>query len=100
MTLLTVTPPLTDAAMWLQNPGPPGAEPGSKKPEPVTWVPVICTFTDDCPGATGLGLAVDGVAGGGGCSLITRRPQEFVEFAYSWKVQKVMLSVGSTTVCE
>ena len=49
-------------------------------------------------GATG--VAVDGVAGGGACSWITWTPHELGSLAYSWKVQKVMLSVGSTIVCE
>ncbi len=74
--------------------------PGSKKPEPLDEVPVTFTVTDGCPGRSVSGEAEAGIAGGGGCSLITRRPQEFVELAYSWKVQKVMLSVGSTTVWE
>jgi hypothetical protein len=47
-----------------------------------------------------LGVAVDGVAGGGASSLITLTAQELFAFAYSWNVQKVMLSLGSTTVWE
>jgi hypothetical protein len=63
-------------------------------------VPVIVTLTDELPCATFAGEAELGFAGGGARSLITWTPQELVALAYSWKVQKVMLSVGSTTVCE
>ncbi len=67
-------------------------------------VPVISTAVEQLPAVTLVGLAADCVAGGGACSCITRTPQlpcvEPGSSAYSWKVQKVMLSLGSTTVCE
>ena len=64
----------------------------------------MSTPTEQFPCATvvagATGVAVDGVAGGGACSWITRTPHELGALAYSWNVQKVMLSVGSTTVWE
>ena len=74
--------------------------PGSKNPESLLDVPVITTEVDVWPCETVAGLAADGVAGGGALSWIARTPQELFAFAYSWKVQKVWLSVGSTTVWE
>ncbi len=74
--------------------------PGSKNPEPSVEVPVTSTPAEQLPAVTLVGLAPDGVAGGGACSWITLTPQTLVALAYSWKVQKVMLSLGSTTVCE
>src|SRR6185503_11347046 len=86
--------------MWFGNPGPPVSGPGSKNPEPPVDVPVIVTGTDDWPGRTVLGLADAGVAGGGAFSWITRTPQTLFALAYSWNVQNVWSSVGSTTVWE
>jgi hypothetical protein len=48
------------------------------------------------PDSTVSGGATDG--GGGAFSWITLTAQELLAFAYSWKVQKVWLSLGSTTV--
>ena len=84
----------------VREPGPPLSGPGSKNPEPFVEVPVIVTVTDAWPGRIVLGAAEAGVAGGGAFSWITRTPQSSSALAYSWKVQKVWLSVGSTTVCE
>src|SRR5919201_4667585 len=102
MTSFTATPlPSTaEAVMWLGYPGPPGSTPGSKKPDPSVESPSTSTPTEHWPSGTVAGVAVVGVAGGGACSLITLTPHELFAFAYSWKVQKVMLSLGSTTVCE
>src|ERR671935_262897 len=75
--------------MCLGYPGP-----GSKNPEPLTEVPVIATSTEALPCGTLDGEAELGVAGGGALSLIARTPQESVALAYSWKVQKGMLSFG------
>src|SRR5215472_10347277 len=41
VTLLTITPPLTAAAIWLEKPGPPVSGPGSKNSEPPIEVPVM-----------------------------------------------------------
>ena len=79
--------------MWLEKPAP-----GSKKPEPSVDVPVTSEPIEQLPAATV--SAAEGVAGGGACSWITLTPHELLELAYSWKVQKVMLSLGSTTVWE
>ncbi len=102
VTELTVTPPLTEAAMWLAKPGPPVSGPGSKKPEPDVEVPVTVTETAAWPAAIVGGLAAEGEAGGGARSCVARTPHppKSSMAEYSWNVQKVMSSLGSTTVCE
>jgi hypothetical protein len=57
------------AAMRLAKP-----DPGSKKPDPATCVPLIVTFTEAWPDATVGGLAVEGVAGGGAISFTALTP--------------------------
>jgi hypothetical protein len=91
VTLLTVTPPLTLACSRLVKPAP-----GSKKPEPLTCVPVMVTFW---PGpVTTAGTPQFGVAGGGARRRTTRTPYEFAESTNSWIVHIVMSSLGSTLV--
>ncbi len=58
------------------------------------------TLTDARPEATVAGDAEAGVAGGGAFTSITRTPHWLTALTYSWKVQKVMLSVGSIETCE
>ena len=89
-----VTLPSTDAAIRHEP------EPGSQNPEPADDVPVIVTSTDDCPDATFVGLAEAGAAGGGAAILPTFTPQLSVLSVYSWIVQKVCASHGSTLVIE
>ncbi len=67
MTLLIVTPPLMLAWRRLANPGP-----GSKKPEPLTDVPLIVTLIELWPAEITEGDAEAGVAGGGASNLKTR----------------------------
>ena len=94
VTELTVTPPLAAAAIR-QVP-----EPGSPKPEPDVEVPVNVTTTDVEPALTDVGEVEAGVAGGGARILPTFTPQLFVPSTYSWIVQNVCPSHGSTLVCE
>ena len=94
VTEFTVTLPSTDAAIRHEP------EPGSQNPEPADDVPVIVTSTDDCPDATFVGLAEAGAAGGGAAILPTFTPQLSVLSVYSWIVQKVCASHGSTLVIE
>src|SRR3954451_24260937 len=100
MTLLTTTPPVTEAEMWSKSGyGGPGSV-VSKEPEPSVGAPVMITATDVSPVWIVLGDADAGVAGGGAFSWMTRTPHELWPFAYSWKVQKVWSSLGSMTVWE
>src|SRR5436190_23048629 len=66
VTLLTVTPPPPSAAeIWLEKPGPPGSEPGSKNSVPETDEPVTVTLTELWPAVSMFGDALIGVAGKG-----------------------------------
>jgi hypothetical protein len=94
VTEFTVTLPLIDAAMR-QAP-----EPGSQKPEPALAVPVSVTLSDDWPAAADAGLAELGMAGAGAAIFPTFTPQLSVPSTYSWIVQNVCLSHGSTLVIE
>ena len=99
--LLTVTPPVTDALMWLNGIVlPPRLDPGSKNPEPAAWVPVRVTFTEPCPAVMLAGLADAGMAGGGAISFTTRTAQELVALLNSCTVHIVMSSTGSSEVNE
>ena len=74
--------------MWLYA-GPEGGSVVSKKPDPLAEIPLTVTCWGEGSIGTVSGEALAGAAGGGAFSWMTRTPQEFVEFAYSWKVQKV-----------
>ena len=94
VTELTVTLPSIDAAIRHEP------DPGSQKPEPEDDVPVSVTLVEACPTATAEGLVEAGVAGGGAAILPTLTPQVSVLSTYSWMVQNVWPSQGSTLVCE
>ena len=105
LALLTTTPPVTDAAMWFAYPGPPVSGPGSKNSEPDADVPVRVAETDERPVHTAA-ETLAGVAGGGALSWTARtaqfpaKPEPVESNAYSWNVQTVWSSVGSTSVNE
>ena len=82
-TPITETPPVTEAAMWFEKPGPPVSGPGSKKPDPETDVPVRVTWVDGLPEQMLDVATLTGVAGGGAFNSVTRIPQEFVSSQYS-----------------
>jgi hypothetical protein len=94
VTEFTVTPPLTDTAMRHVP------EPGSQNPEPDVEVPVSTTDTEVAPALIEVGEVEAGVAGGGARILPTLTPQLSVPSVYSWIVQNVWPSHGSTLVWE
>src|SRR5262245_29151453 len=83
------------AASRFAKPGP-----GSKKPEPATICPVTVTSTDDASAGIVGGVTDEGVAGGGASSRTTRVSHVPSASVYSWIVQNVMSSSGSTSVLE
>src|SRR5579862_4178190 len=92
-TLFTVTPsPFTVADSRFGKPWP-----GSKNPELLTDDPVMVTSTVVLA-FTVAGAADDSIAGGGALRWVTRMPHESSATVFSWNVQNVILSVGSTTV--
>jgi hypothetical protein len=94
VTEFTVTLPSIEAAMRH------APKPASQKPEPELDVPVSVTVADDWPTASEDGLAALGAAGGGAAILPTLTPQLSVLSVYSWIVQNVCWSHGSTLVIE
>ena len=97
MILFTTMPPLTDAAIWLNGRAGAGRlAPGSKKPLPLSIVPVTITSTDACPIRTDAGLQLDGVAGGGAIILVILQPYKLVPTQYWLIIHIVMSSRGST----
>lgn len=95
VTEFTVKPvPLNAAAMRFANPAP-----GSKKPVPDADVPVTTMFpVVPCSIVFGTSVVIAAGAGALICTHLTA--QELVALAYSWKVQNVWSSEGSTTVIE
>jgi hypothetical protein len=63
-------------------------------------VPIRVTLWAVAPWAKEGGVQEAGVAGGGASSLVTRTPQELAALQYSWNVQRVWSSEGSTAVAE
>jgi hypothetical protein len=104
--LLTVTLPVTEEPMWFVKPGPPVSGPGSKNSEPEVDVPVTVTLTEERPVQTADGEVLTGAAGGGALRWTARtaqlpaKPEPAALSAYSWKVQTVWSSFGSTSVNE
>jgi len=74
--------------------------PGSQNPDPEEDVPVSVTGTDAEPAFTEVGDVDEGVAGGGAMTFPISTPQLFVASTYSWIVQNVWPSQGSTLVWE
>src|SRR5262245_36120144 len=100
--------------MWFAKPGPPVSAPGSKNSGHVPplvqsplvhdgaaqlSVPVIVEVVEASPAHTDV---ADASAGGGGATSWTTRSDQLLAgvSAYSWKVQTVWSSFGSTSVCE
>src|SRR5262249_14979113 len=94
VTDLTMTALPNDTLMWLGK-----LAPGSKKPDPTTEVPVIVTVALEVFG-TVAGETDAGVAGAAAGILVAWTAHVSTALADSWKVQSVMSSFGSTTVCE